>query len=84
MGGVSEELSWDMFSGNVLEFPGHHGTLSVSQTQIGAGLTRKSSMHSLRHASTELYLKELRPTLCFGHILCAVSLIIGKNRAKTS
>src|SRR6218665_360239 len=31
---------------------------------------------------TELYLKELRPTLCFGHILCAVSFIIAKTGQK--
>jgi len=54
--GVSQELSWEMSTGNVLEFPGHNGTLSVSQMQIGAGLSGKSSMHSLRHALTELYI----------------------------
>ena len=68
--GVSEELSLEMFRVNVLEFPGNHGTLSESQMQIGATcrLIGKGAMPSLHNASTEIYLKELRPTSCFGHI----------------
>jgi len=45
--------------------------------QIRAWLTGKSAKHILGNASTEIYLKELKPTLSFGNIMdgdLAVSL----------
>jgi len=68
MGGGVRGIVLENVQRKRLIIAGHDGTLSVSQMQIGAGLTGKSSMHSLRHSPTELYLNELRPTLCFGHI----------------
>jgi len=78
------ELSWETFRGNVLEFLGYRGTLSVSQMQTGARLTGKSSTHRTPIPCLNWTIFErIETNIMFWSHLCAVSLIIDKNGAKT-